>query len=292
MQSSKLTIIVGAIGAAVFTGMALAQGSKSNEKMSKSLHPAASQKVRGHSGVPTPTRKGVIVPLPATKSEIPKEVWEQINARLAPGQQLEEEARTLLKSGNLVAAEQACLKAMEIYKGDPQTEVARQLLGDIYFAQEKYQKALEVYHVADRYTDSTTLHFNAALCYLRLGNYEAARRFYSDQSLLQYSSIKPEDLPGTDTPHSLEASILMARGLDAFFSDRNQEALNNLDAAGKLAPRNGLIPYYAGMSLLHMNRTLEAGPYFQKAAQYGHGKMAEDAAWRLGNVAAWRKTHP
>ena len=107
-----------------------------------------------------------------------------------------------------------------------------------------------------------------------------AKRFYSDQAVLQYSSIKAEDLPGTNNPQSLEASILLARGLDAFFSDRNQEALADLDAAGRLAPRNGLIPYYAGMSLVHTNRAAEATPYFRRAAQYGRGRIAQDAQRR------------
>ena len=110
-----------------------------------------------------------------------------------------------------------------------------------------------------------------------LGNDEMARQFYSDQSILQYSSISPRDLPGTNTHQTLEASILLAQGLDEYLTSRQQEAFEDFNIATKLARRNGLAPYYAAKCLLELKRFQEAIPYFEQAAKYGRGRLAEEA---------------
>ena len=83
------------------------------------------------------------------------------------------------------------------------------------------------------------MNLNVALAYVRLGNYLQAKKFYSDQDVLQYKSIKAEYLPGTDNIRLLEASILLGRGLDTFFTGQKEESFDNFAAANKIVPENG-----------------------------------------------------
>lgn len=218
------------------------------------------------------------------------------NALNAQGFALEKQAGAYLEAHDYAAAANYAQQAItfyESYQPDlnavllPVATSQRQLLGDIFLKEGQYQKALDAYGVVGKYTRGegapmgAGFSLNIAWAYYNLGNYKAARHYYSDQSLLQYSNIKPEDLPGTDSLVSLKASILMARGVNDFYYDRHQEAFQELEEAGRLAPTNGAIPYHQGMLLMYMNRRTETLPYFARAATYGHGKVAKDASKRI-----------
>lgn len=204
-------------------------------------------------------------------------------ALYAETERLKQDARALLKAGDLGGAERTALAAMAatpVVGGKRLRPVLGLpfLLGDIYLRQEKYREALSYYLPGSRNTMRFGLNLDVALCYSRLGDHDTARRFYSDRATLQYDSrIRAADLPGTGDPKSLEASILLARGMDAYVSDRNQEAFDNFEAAGRLAPQNGLIPFYVARSLAAMNREMEAKPYYRLAAQNGQGEIARAA---------------
>ncbi len=229
----------------------------------------------------------VISPIPAhgfTVTPMPPEVAKAWAAQWAESDRQLKKARSLYEAGDLTGAEQACFAAVGATPPAPNGQKLRPpasiafLLGDIYLRQGKYQKALACYLPASqRAWRAGGVNLDAALCYARLGNDKMARRFYSDKVLLQYRAFQKGGLPGTSNRRSLEASILLARGMNAFISGRKQAAFENLDAAGKLAPSNELIAYYSGMSLVHMHRYAESAPYFRRAAQLGHGKRAANA---------------
>lgn len=195
----------------------------------------------------------------------------------------EAQARALYASGDLAGAEQASLRSLAaapIIGGvKQQVPFVPRLLGRIYLAEGQNQKALEWLRSAYPNTADSGIDLDVALAYCRLGNYEQARRFYSDQAILQYhvagKDADAQDLPGADSPQSLESSILLARGIDAFFEARKNDALADFAAAAILVPQNPLIHYYSGMALLHLGRYAEAAPHFQSAASFGHGPLAK-----------------
>ena len=200
---------------------------------------------------------------------------------------MEQQVRSLMRGGNTKEAEPLCLRAIAARQQIGDTVACafdRNLLGEIYMKAGQYEQAINTYLPNYKYTQDASMNLNVALACARLGNYTQAKRFYSDRAILQYSSIKLEDLPGTSNPQSLTASILFAQGLNAFFTGQKQEALTNFEAAAKLAPPNGLIPYYSGMSLLHMGRQSEAAPYFRQAAKTVKGRLGEDARARAAQL--------
>lgn len=214
-------------------------------------------------------------------------VWE---AAFAEARRLEAEARAQFRSGNLAEAEQVAHRAWQTSlgltgEGQALPTIAL-LLGDIRLRQGRYEDALRYYLPTGQSTWRSGLNLDVALCYVRLGNYEAARRSYSDEAVLQYvpqdqRSEYHRSMPGMASPRALEASILFARGNESAMSGSHAEAISDFEAAGKLAPTNGLVAYCAGTSLVYLNRPAEATPFFRRAAQYGRGRIAQDAATRV-----------
>lgn len=274
MKNKQIIAITLTVGVVVAVSSVLAQQQTKNKAKTTEQKPSESSRtselsppLRSHSGSATQAD-----PQAAAAYE----------AATRPITAMEEQARFLMSEGDLRGAEQLCLKAIAARErlGDMASVFDRNLLGEIYLKSGRYEKALATYLPNYQYTQDVRMNLNVALAYARLRNYQQAKRFYSDQALLRYSSIKKEDLPGTSNPQSLEASILLARGMEAFLTSRKQEALADFNAAGRLAPGNGLIPYYAGMSLVHLNRPAEAAAYFRRAAEHGRGKIAQDARSR------------
>ena len=203
------------------------------------------------------------------------------DAALAQASRSEIEARALLRAGKLTEAEQVAIVGQALWLRDPQRlphPMFQWLLGDVRLRQGRYADALQYYQLASKHSARSGEELNIALCFVRLGNDEMARQFYSDQTLLRYSSISLRELPGTNNHQALEASILLAHGLEGYLTHQEQEALEDLDAAGKLAPHNGLIAYYAAQCLLRLKRSQDAVPYLQRAAKYGHGQIAKESA--------------
>lgn len=174
-------------------------------------------------------------------------------------------------------------EAIELGKGGINAlivEDAQRLQGKIRLAQGRYTEALELLKVEYKVGRSGILDLEIALCYVKLGDLELARQFYSDNAILKTNIISEEDLPGTDTARNFEASIRFARGLDYFFTSRKQAALEELTLAESLAPTKGAISYFAGMSLIHADRYVEAKPYFERAVKNSSGRILEDAQRR------------
>ena len=175
-----------------------------------------------------------------------------MNALFVPTDDAEKNARKLFLSGKLIEAEAECRRAVFIsptVNGKPWNTGALQLLGEICLLQKRNQGGFGVVpRNAYHNTRSTELDLDVALAYCRLGNYDMAMLWYSDQVLLG-NVITPQDLPGTLNLRSLEASVLLARGGQASGHAAYQEALIYFETAGKLAPHNGLIASMTGEML-------------------------------------------
>ena len=219
-----------------------------------------------------------------------------------PGYVMMKEAAELWRAGDLDAAEGKCRKALQFFRtyianlpknlpgdatyllGEPKT-----ILANIQLAKGQYKAALEGYREVTEnfsmvHTSSSEydIFLNVALCYIRLGDYEKAKKFYSDEILLRDSNFSKEDLPGTDNPRALEASILLACGTLA----NAEGALANYESAIKLAPRNGVLAYRQAMLLMRLKRYDEALPMFARAVRFGTGEDAKDAKNRMGAFPA------
>ncbi len=192
---------------------------------------------------------------PVMQSKVPEAVWKQLDARFAPADEMYAQAKKLLRQGKLAEAEEACNKAIALYQaqgslGRLSIPDVRQTLGDVYLAEGKYQKALDFYDVVGKRkrNKKITPNLNAALCYVRLGNYDTARQYYAHAGWGQGREVKASDLPGTRTPKALEASIRMGRGAGYSIHGDEEAAFAEFAAALKLVPDNGFIAYRRGES--------------------------------------------
>ena len=217
------------------------------------------------------------------------------HAAYAASDAFRKQAQALYESGDLAGAETACLNALAsppVIQGHTQhVPFVAHLLGQIYLKDGQYEKA--IYWLKNAKLTTTTvgggLDLDLALAYVRQGDYKSASRFYGDRSTLRYLSdregVLTQDLPGTDSPKRLEASILLARGLDAHSEARDDEALVDLQAAHTLAPDNPLIAYHCARILSEKRRFVEATPLYERAAM-GRGFISKEANRRLIGIRA------
>lgn len=217
------------------------------------------------------------------------------HAAYAASDAFRKQAQTLYESGDMAGAEAACLDALAsppIVQGRTQhVPFVAHLLGQIYLKDGQYEKAIHWLKNAKLTTTTVGggLDLDLALAYARQGDYKNASRFYGNQSVLRYLSdgeeVLPQDLPGTDSPKALEASILLARGLDAHFEARDDEALVDFQAAHSLAPDNPLVAYHCARILSEKRRFVEATPLYERAAM-GRGFISKEANRRLIGIRA------
>ena len=212
-------------------------------------------------------------------------------AAYAPSDALRRQAITLSEAGDLKGAEAACIDALNsppIIRGQPQhVPFVAQLLGQIYLKDGQYEKAVQWLQGARPNTAGGSLNLDLALAYVRLGDYAHAQECYSDRATLRYySEGTSQDLPGADSPQALEASILLARGLDAYLEHWYDDALPDLQRANKLAPGNAVIAYHCAQILNEKGRYAEAAPLYEIAAARGHGIIGDDAKRRSAGTHA------
>jgi len=200
----------------------------------------------------------------------------------------QDEAVTLLQKGQYVAAEAACRRALSLspkINGHPADMRPQQLLGEIYIARGRNRYALSYFRSAYRYGGGIPdLDMGVALAYCRLGEVNKARHFDPEKWILTYSTFQREELPGTHTAKTLEATILFTRGLQAYLTGRNEKAVREYTAAARIVPTNGLIADCQARALRDLKRYPEAVRYFAIAATFGKGKTQQRAKNSLG---AW-----
>ena len=250
-----------------------------------------------------PTTKKVSPPVVSTRDLVnprlsfsmpldPQALAEE-RAAFAPAEALRIQAEAAYQSGDLAGAEAACLQALSaapVMRGQKQqAPYVDLLLGRIYLKGGQNAKAVSWLQRARAHEGASGLDLDLALACARSGDYANAGRFYSDQDSLQYLSegagVLPQDLPGTDSPRTLEASILLARGLDVYFEHRHDDALMEFQAANRLAPENALIAYHCANILSEKGRFAEAAPLYEQAAT-GRGEIGKEGKLHLG----WAKS--
>ena len=192
----------------------------------------------------------------------------------------EKQAKARYASGDLKGAADECLQSLAsapTVGGQRQSlPFVQRLLGRVYLRQGRNQDALKAFQACFRSIPDAGQNLDIAIAYARLGDYQHACAFYSDRAITQYrisdEPLKPEDLPGTGNLKSVEASALLARGVDEFFEERQDEALDDFMAAERLAPDNALIAYYCSQTLLEKGRSTEAIPRLKKVSVSVHAK--------------------
>lgn len=232
--------------------------------------------------------KGAVFPFGNSK-RISPEQWEKMDALLEPSSKMRLQAEQLLQAGDVVGAEQAANKSLKMLQelgplGEMNIKSLQRVIGDIHLAKGEYKKALDAYAVNIKISNSMEVKTGIALCFIRMNNYEMALNFYSDQYILQYSSMEKKSLPGTNSNRALEASILLARGMDFSTSGRNTQALADFEAACKLVPNNGLALYCSGLTFARLHRDKEAEDRLRSAIQYGKGNVLKQAQSELNDL--------
>jgi len=221
----------------------------------------------------------------AFRNPMRREVREHLNVLMTRSRQAEKHARQLLRGGNFAEAEVECRRAMAlspIINGKPWYGNTPQLLGEINLAQGNNQEALVSFLEARVSTHSLMLDLNTALAYCRLGNFGMAKKHYPSQTIVNLTDGKSlAEWPQGDDLRSLEASILLAQGLDAASSADATGALPYLRAAGKLAPQNWFIAEQTAYALDYLNRRDDAVPYYRRAIELGGDKVSYEHRMRV-----------
>ena len=231
-----------------------------------------------------------VTPTPPSFSHpIPEEMQKSIRAQSALSQAAEKEARRLFKEGRFAEAEAAARRSLELsikINGQPTSMTALQLIGDIYMAQKRYQDALDTYAKAREHTRNLELDLSMALAYVRLGDLEKARRFYSQEKF--YARFPEEDrdqvgpqLPEPTDAKTFEASIFYTLGAEKSSYAATEEAAEAYQKALDLFPRNGRFAYLLARKLMRLKRYDEALPMFARAVRFGNAEDAKDANYRL-----------
>ena len=212
------------------------------------------------------------------------------------------EARKLFREGRLAEAERECqasLDAAPLYRGKKDHfPFVAVLLGQIYLKEGNYPQAIRWLSGGAKTTMVTSLNLDLAMAYLKNGQFEQAKQCYSDQDILKYRSeagyLIRSDLPGTDTPENLEATILLARGQDAFSEACDNDALVDFLVAAQKAPHNALIALKCSNVLTEQKRFAESAAFLKTVSRYGRPAFKKLAVENLGNVryfAAWHAAH-
>lgn len=307
MKTLKYT--AGALAAALMLTVAFVAFAQSRKSGSENVKPLLIQQARRPIQQARRASKPKIKAMPQAHRSLPvmsvasafaqsPEGRAREKALYAPSDAFYQQAKTLYASGDFAGAEAACLNALNaapVIQGQKQhVPFVADLLGQVYLKDGQYEKAIHWLQGARQTTMDSSLNLNLALAYLRLGDYQTARRHYSDQTILRYASkdILPQDLPGTDSPAALEASILLARGLDASLEERNDEALADLQRANQLAPDNALVAYYCADLLNRKGLISEANSMYEIAAAHGRDDIAKDAKGRTFGMREWLAAHP
>lgn len=230
-------------------------------------------------------RRALTPELPAPKSQkrnpMSREAADTRLQAMAPSLAALDQGRERLRQGDARGALALARRADDLLpEGYLGRGFAAILAGDAKMAMGDYAGALDAYYESGRTSWSAGVGLNAALCLVRLGRLDEARSGYSDKMVLGFTVLSKGDLPGTANARALEASLLLARGLDHYYSDREAEALPDFEAAIRLAPGSVGAAYYQARALEQLGRTEEAKAVFDRVAKTGSGNVAKDAAIR------------
>lgn len=264
------------------TGSAPTDGESSEGKLALDAALDAALNAPAPPPPPLPPGDNPFLKRPQRESRpLPVPLLERLKERVALSKEAQGRARQLLKEGRFTQAEEECRRALALVpkRHDKPLDVnPLPLLCEILLAQGRSQEALDCLSEGDHDAMSPRVRsLTVALAYCRLCNFEMARNIYLADDPLRFTvGVQVEDLPGTDDPRALEASILLARGVRASIANDPEGALADYQAAGKLAPDNWVITERIGYFLHRLDRHDEAAPYLKRALQHGGDKVSED----------------
>ena len=215
-----------------------------------------------------------------------KEDKAKFDAIAKNAQDIEKEARQLLKERRFDEAEATCRRSLAVSikarNGVAFNSASWQLLGEIYLAQERYRDAIDAFDKARLFTRDDELDLKTALAYVRLGDLEKASRFYSPEK--RYAKLPEEQrkerlaqLPRGKDTKSVEANIFCALAGEKTMYGEEEEAAENYQKALDLFPRNGYFSCQLARHLMRLKRYDEALPMFALATHFGNPKQAKDA---------------
>ena len=230
----------------------------------------------------------------------PEYMLREAEARAKPSEDARMRAQRLFQAGDIAGAEAECRKSLELapkVSGAPMNPVATELMGEICLRQGKNREALNWFLGHAVHAAGGIVNINVAIAYCRLGDYQKAKLCYSDGRIQSdwkvWGGLSPQDLPGTATLATLEASALLTKGTDLRSEGRYNEAVPNLLAAQRLAPKNPLIAWaLVGAYQVPPGDPMAVLPWLEIAATARTPHLREMAQKTLGSARSWFKQHP
>jgi tetratricopeptide (TPR) repeat protein len=206
------------------------------------------------------------------------------------------EGKKQYKSGDYESAERtllACLAAEPSVDQQPQPE-AEQMLGRIYLRQGRYREAIPHLKACDSHIEDDSRGLDLTIAYAHLGDYEDARKSYSDHLFqttnLSEGTLLPSDLPDPSSLRGLEARALLERGLFYFYHADRGPALADLLASEKLVPNDIVAADFSGEILIREGRPAEAATQLSKVVASPRGSIFSEARQKLQG-AQWDVAH-
>lgn len=281
MKKTMLPFTLSLTGAAAIVGAVMSQSQgKPSQPGKPNTH--NSSRPAPHHAPPHHAPARQTRPAVAASGELSQPLSPEARARgdeiIAYGEQINQQARALLREGKLDEAEEKCREEITFYQAHSLGNAGRRLLGEIQLAQGKYQDALDTYTALRQNNDDPQLYVSIALCYVRLNKLEEARKVlqaYPEEWMRkQAADPPPEDLkgmPGMADLKSMEATLMLTMATMA--PDGYEEQLKYLLAAEKLAPKNALIADRIGEMLYRLERYEEGVLSYKREVQLG-GKLS------------------
>jgi tetratricopeptide (TPR) repeat protein len=171
---------------------------------------------------------------------------------------------------------------------------ALQLMGEILIRQGRNREAIPYLTESFNFGESRKeAHLDLAIAYCRLREYRNAIQHYSDRAVLVYVEDafpqSAQQLPGTSSLGSLEASALLARGLCDYYHNDSEATLKYLYDADRLAPGNKLITRFISACFLNHLLPVETIQRYASMRNAGQNAVVAEAKRRMAAIEAFYK---
>lgn len=221
----------------------------------------------------------------------------KMNAMVKPSNDLEDEARALYQAGDIKGSERVCAESIRRSaraEGKVWNTTAMQLMGEILIRQGKNREAIPYLKESFNFGGAGVVaHLDLSIAYCRLKEYRNALKHYSDRAILTHIEDafprSAENLPGTRSLVSLEASALLARGIEDYFSRGSDWTLPYLSEAERLVPHNPLIEGFIDKCFLDHRLSVETIKQYARSTTSKRSYLAAAARRRIATIEAWHK---